>query len=236
MRMGRLLGAGRTADVYEIEDGAGEGLGADGIAWVLRRYRVDRGDATAEAEVMEYVRGHGYAVPRVHAATRTDLVMERLQGPNMVEAFAAGDLGPAAAGAVLARLLHDLHALPPRRSTDPATRLLHLDLHPENVILTPQGPRVIDWENAEEGPPGLDWGTSAVILAQVAVADDDPRAELAHSTLTALLSHRTASSTSTLTEEGLSEARARRAANPTMSEREVQLLGEAEKLIRELAS
>lgn len=28
---------------------------------------------------------------------------------------------------------------------------------------------VIDWPNAEEGPPALDWAMSAVILAQVAV-------------------------------------------------------------------
>ncbi|MFF4396554.1 phosphotransferase family protein [Streptomyces sp. NPDC001480] len=74
--------------------------------------------------------------------------------------------------AELARLLRLLHAVPARDSADPGARVLHLDLHPDNVILTPDGPRVIDWSNAEDGPPGLDWGTSAVILAQVAVGDD----------------------------------------------------------------
>lgn len=37
---------------------------------------------------------------------------------------------------------------------------------------------------------------------------------------------------SRLTDDGLTEARRRRAANPTMSRREVELPGEAEELIR----
>jgi hypothetical protein len=54
------------------------------------------------------------------------------------------------------------------------------------VILTPDGPRVIDWANTEEGDPGLDWGMSAVILAQVAV-DEEGLAEPARALLAALL-------------------------------------------------
>ncbi|MDG5804343.1 phosphotransferase [Streptomyces ossamyceticus] len=243
MRTGRLLGAGRTADVYEMADDVTEG-GPPGEAvheagghgtWVLRRYRDGWGDARAEAEVMEHVRAHGYPVPRVRTATRADLVLERLSGPTMLDAIAAGALPPAEAGAELARLLHALHALPPRRSTDPATRVLHLDLHPENVLLTPHGPRVIDWANAEEGPPGLDWGVSAVILAQVAAdaADTaDPRAPLAHAALTGLLTHQPRNAFSALTEEALTEAITRRSKNPTMSAREVRLLDRARELIR----
>ena len=66
MRTGRLLGSGRSADVYEIDE-----------AWVLRRDRGGWGDATAEAVVMRHVHEHGYPVPGVRAATRADLVMER---------------------------------------------------------------------------------------------------------------------------------------------------------------
>ncbi|SPF06062.1 phosphotransferase [Streptomyces sp. MA5143a] len=258
MRTGRLLGAGRTADVYELENkrprtpqhgeaaqgagvhGADRGADVQGVdrgadahgAWVLRRYRDGRGDARAEAEIMEHVRAHGYPVPRVRAATRTDLILERLSGPTMLEAIAAGALPPAAAGAELARLLHALHALPPRRSTDPATRVLHLDLHPENVLLAPDGLGVIDWANAEEGPPGLDWGMSAVILAQVAADTADPRAHLAHTVLTGLLTHQSSSGPSTLTDEGLTEAITRRSKNPTMSTREIRLLNQVKELIR----
>ncbi|WP_159767075.1 phosphotransferase [Streptomyces sp. HM190] len=258
MRTGRLLGAGRTADVYELTDDVAEGCVAEGRApgvhgtgvhgiggpgaWALRRYRDGWGDARAEAEVMEHVRAHGYPVPRVRTATRTDLVLERLSGPTMLEAIAAGALPPREAGAELARLLCALHTLPPRRSSDSTARVLHLDLHPENVLLTPDGPRVIDWANAEEGPPGLDWGMSAVILAQVAADPADPRAPLAHAVLTGLLSHRPPEPASGLTddglpeggltEDGLAEAITRRSRNPTMSAREVRLLDLAEELIR----
>ncbi|PAZ13140.1 phosphotransferase enzyme family protein [Streptomyces sp. SA15] len=267
---GRLLGSGRAADVYEIDE-----------AWVLRRNREGWGDALAEGAVMEHVRRHGYPAPRVRlsASTRTDLVMERLSGPTMLEALGSGRtdareslchisgrisarrlvraiarrrsalvaeprgrFGNAAsvrarrrapgrgcdtgsqAGDVLAGLLRRLHAIPARH---PSTRrVLHLDLHPDNVILTPDGPYVIDWTNTEEGDPGLDWGMSAVILAQVAVSAE-ALAGTARALLAALLAD-----ASDLTGEGLAEARRRRAANPTMSRREVELLGDAEELVR----
>ena len=35
-------------------------------------------------------------------------------------------------------------------------RLLHLDLHPLNVIMSPRGPIVIDWPNARRGHPMAD--------------------------------------------------------------------------------
>ncbi|WP_405858957.1 phosphotransferase [Streptomyces sp. NBC_01515] len=217
---GKLIGSGRTADVYEIDE-----------AWVLRRNREDWGDAAAEGAVMEHVRAHGYPVPRVRmgdaGASRTDLVMERLTGPTMLEALVAGATDVVRAGTVLASLLRQLHAVPGRR---PGTRVLHLDLHPENVILTPDGPRVIDWATAEDGDPGLDWGLSAMILAQIAVDDDRPVAGPARALLVSLLAD-----PSGLTGEGVSEARRRRAVNPTMTAREVELLGAAEELVRSVA-
>ncbi|MDX2551283.1 phosphotransferase [Streptomyces stelliscabiei] len=229
---------------------------------MLRRYRNDDwGDAAAEAEVMAYVRGHGYPVPRVRSATRTEMVLERLSGPTMLEALVTGLLDPARAGATSARLLHALHALPPRdramrlppdrtapgpgapgdetcpapTGATPPRHVLHLDLHPDNVILTPHGPQVIDWSNAEDGPPGLDWGMSAVILAQVAVDTADLRAGIARATLVSLLAHQPGGP-SALTEAGLVEAGRRRAATPTMTAPEIELIGEAQELVRSLAS
>ena len=210
---GRLIGSGRASDVYEIDD-----------AWVLRRDREGYADALAEAAVMERVRAHGYPVPRVRTAdsSRSDLVMQRLHGPTMLAAFAAGRIDARDAGEMLAGLLRRLHAVP--------GRVVHLDLHPDNVMLTADGPYVIDWANAEEGDPGLDWGMSAVILAQVAVGDE-PIAGPARAMLAALLADPSA-----LTEEGLVEARGRRAVNPTMSRRETELLGAADELIRTFLS
>ncbi|MEU3616494.1 phosphotransferase [Streptomyces sp. NPDC006872] len=215
--VGRLLGSGRTADVYEIDE-----------AWVLRRDREGWGDAAVEAAVMAYVRAYGYPAPAVRpSGSRTELVMERLDGPTMLQAFAAGALDAEEAGATLARLLRALHAVPGRVSA--GARILHLDLHPDNVMLTADGPRVIDWANAEEGDPGLDWGMSAVILAQVAVSPQ-PIADPARAMLTALLAD-----PSDLTEEGLAEALRRRAVNPTMSREETELLVPAAELIRSTA-
>ena len=220
VKLGRLLGSGRSADVYEIDG-----------TWVLRRYRHPHGDAAAEALVMGHLRDHGYPVPGVRAATRGDLVMERLYGPTMLDALVAGRLGPEEAGAILARLLRELHALPARRSAAPAVRILHLDLHPLNVIMTADGPRVIDWANVEEGSPGLDWGMSAVILAQAAVVGE-PHVDGVRELLGAMLAGQAGAAA--LTEEGLAQARSRREVNPTMSDREVEALGEAEALVRAL--
>ncbi|WP_217210382.1 phosphotransferase [Streptomyces sp. AC550_RSS872] len=205
----RLLGSGRASDVYEIDE-----------AWVLRHDREGYSDAHAEAALMERLHAHGYPVPRVRLAdcSRSELVMERLYGPTMLEAFVAGRTDAREAGATLARLLRQLHAVP--------GRVVHLDLHPENVMLTADGPYVIDWANAEEGHPGLDWGMSAMILAQVALAGEQ-FATPARAMLAALLAD-----PSDLTEDGLTKARRRRAANPTMSAREVEVLGAAEELVR----
>jgi aminoglycoside phosphotransferase (APT) family kinase protein len=46
----------------------------------------------------------------------------------------------------------------------PVPRVLHLDFHPANVILTARGPVVIDWSNAVAGQPGLDLAKTVVTL------------------------------------------------------------------------
>jgi Ser/Thr protein kinase RdoA (MazF antagonist) len=130
----------------------------------------------------------------------------------------------AEAGAVLADLLIRLHAVPPREAgtgtatagtgTGPAaagTAILHLDLHPLNVISTPDGPVVIDWTNTQQGPPALDWAMSALILAQVALDGSEP-ARPADELLTALLAHRPAEAV--LDGGVMAQARAARAADP----------------------
>ncbi|MFE1290760.1 phosphotransferase [Streptomyces sp. NPDC058751] len=218
MRTGRLLGSGRSADVYEIDE-----------AWVLRRDRAGRGDAAAEAAVMQHLRSHGYPVPGVRAAARGDLVMERLSGPTVLEAFGQGLLSAQEAGLVLARLLRKLHAVPALISADPGVRVLHLDLHPGNVMLTPDGPKVIGWSGAEEGAPALDWAMSAVILARVAVGGE-AAGDVAGEVLEALLD----GNEDQVTEAGLLEAGRRRAADPAASADEAGLLGEADELVREL--
>lgn len=221
MDTGHLLGSGRSADVYALDD-----------SWVLRRYR-DGYDTTPELAVMSYLSAFGYPVPRIgpppDGAGPGDLVLQRLTGPTLSEALTAGTLDAREGGELLAGLLRDLHALPPRLSPDPEVRILHLDLHPENVMLTARGPVVIDWTNTTEGPPGLDRAMSALILAQVSLSPDFPAAAAVRTLLTALLT--AMADDGGISDDELAVAAARRSADPYMTTSERSALGEAMELV-----
>ncbi|MFJ6611678.1 phosphotransferase [Streptomyces sp. NPDC091289] len=221
MHTGQLLGSGRTADVYALDG-----------SWVLRRYR-DRADTTEELAVMSYVGAFGFPVPRIgppaEGARPTDLVLQRLTGPTLAEALLAGRVGAAEAGALLARLLRELHAIPPRVSANPEDCVLHLDLHPQNVILSQDGAVVIDWDTAAEGPPGLDRAMSALILARVALDPEFPAGADVRPLLAALLTE--------LADDGgasaadLALARTRQQANPHLTDHERGCLDRAVDLV-----
>ena len=121
---------------------------------------------------MEYARANGYPVPAVEEISDdgTDLVMERLTGPSMVVAISRRPwtlLHHASVLADLHRRLHDIpapHWLPPAPCGE-GDRLLHLDLHPLNVMLAARGPVVIDWPNAARGEGPIDVALTWVLLA-----------------------------------------------------------------------
>jgi aminoglycoside phosphotransferase (APT) family kinase protein len=152
----QLIGVGRTADVYAI-----------GHDRVVRRYRVPI-DVRAEAELMTYLAGAGYPVPAVYDAEGTDLVMERLNGRDMLADLGARPWRAREHARTLAALhdrLHAIEAPPGLRPFGPGDRVLHLDLHPANVMLTTRGPVVIDWVNAHTGAPGADVAMAYLIMA-----------------------------------------------------------------------
>jgi aminoglycoside phosphotransferase (APT) family kinase protein len=211
----KLLGSGRTADVYD-----------QGIDRVLRRYR-NGISAEPEAAVMTYVGGFGYPVPKVFQVAGPDMLMERLHGPTMLQAMVTGLLAPAYAIEQLAALHRALHELPPRLSTDPAYTVVHLDLHPENVIMTERGPMVIDWSNAGDGPAGLDVAVSALIMAEVAVDPDHPVATAARQVVPLFLS-----CAGRPTDALVDVALAMRLANPVLGDAEKQRLPQAADLLR----
>jgi aminoglycoside phosphotransferase (APT) family kinase protein len=156
--------------------------------------------------------------------------MERLTGPVLLDAVTAGDCAPGAAGRVCRSASTRLHALP-SRSGEPDERVLHLDLHPANVVLTPRGPVLIDWTNATDGPPDLDVALTAVILAQAAADPAHEHAAVAAPMLAAFLP----------TAGGrplrmLDRALARRAADPMLTAAEVDLLDAAAALVVATAS
>jgi streptomycin 6-kinase len=152
----KLLAAGRASEVFDLGDGR-----------VLRRFRAG-GDPEREALVMEHARRHGYPVPRVLEVTADALVLERIAGRTMVQELRRRPWRVGRNAAVLARLhqqLHELRGPAALPAVSEGDRLLHLDLHPENVILSPSGPVVIDWTNARRGDPRLDVALTWVIAA-----------------------------------------------------------------------
>jgi aminoglycoside phosphotransferase (APT) family kinase protein len=156
---GRLLARGRAADVFE----AGPGR-------VLRRYRPgEPHDAADEAAVMEHARRQGFPVPKVHDAGGTDIVLERINGPTMLADLGRRPWRVRGHGALLASLHRRLHAIPaPAGLRCPFGRgecLVHLDLHPDNVLLSDGGPVVIDWSNASRGEAADDVALTWVIVA-----------------------------------------------------------------------
>jgi aminoglycoside phosphotransferase (APT) family kinase protein len=151
---GPLLASGRDADVFGYRAGL-----------VLRRYRRARG-TEREAAVMEHARGHGFPVPRVLEANETDIVMERVSGPTMLTDIARRPWMLLYHARTLADLHQRLHQIPPpgwlTHSLDGGRELVHLDLHPDNVMLSAGGPMVIDWANAGRGH-----GTTDVALTWI---------------------------------------------------------------------
>jgi aminoglycoside phosphotransferase (APT) family kinase protein len=154
----RPLASGRDCDVFALADGR-----------VVRSYHDGR-SARAEAELVQAVHALGYPVPRVDEWDGPRIVMERIDGPTLGEQLFAGVVSVEQAARTTAELQARLHALP----WPGGESLLHLDLHPLNVLVSASGPVVIDWTNARPGPPGLDAAMTAVILAGVTVTGEFP--------------------------------------------------------------
>jgi aminoglycoside phosphotransferase (APT) family kinase protein len=171
----QLLAAGRASEILDLGDGR-----------VLRRFK-SVGNPEREALVMRYARGHGYPVPAVLEVGVDSLVLERIEGPTMLQMVLEDQRALATQARVLAELHEELHRIeapdgfPAWGSGD---RLLHLDLHPENVILSPAGPVVIDWTNARRGEAMLD-----VAYTWLIVATSDGGGQLALDFAEAFLSH-----------------------------------------------
>jgi aminoglycoside phosphotransferase (APT) family kinase protein len=148
---GPLVGRGRAADVYDVGGGR-----------VLRRYRSAH-DSAPEAELMRHVAAHGFPVPEVHDVDGRDLVMERVAGPSQLDVLPHRPWLASTFGRELADLHGRLDAVPPLAGRP--GRILHLDLHPGNVLRTAAGPVVIDWSNATVGDRADDVATTWLLLA-----------------------------------------------------------------------
>lgn len=186
---GRLIGAGRAADVYDLGGGR-----------VLRRYRIVAAAASPEvtarvheqvmreARLMRFLRDAGLAVPEVFDAGGADLIMARIDGTDLLTDLSRRPWRAAGHAVTLARMHDQLHEIPAPdwlerpfapgegagagagKSAD-GDRVMHLDLHPGNVMTTAAGPMIIDWSNGAAGPPGADVAMASLIMA-VSEVDD----------------------------------------------------------------
>ena len=172
---GTLVAAGRASEVFDLGDGR-----------VLRRFKRG-GYPQREALVMQHARLRGYPVPEVVEIRADALVLQKIEGPTMWEATRrrpATVQEHATALAQLHRELHEIdapHGLPAVGDGD---HLLHLDLHPANVILSAEGPVVVDWTNARRGDRAFD-----VAITWVIGATSTGRGRLGRSFLLQFLSH-----------------------------------------------
>jgi tRNA A-37 threonylcarbamoyl transferase component Bud32 len=157
--LGRPIAAGRAADIFDLGDGK-----------VLRRYRTDI-DVGPEHRLMTELFEAGFPVPKVHDGGGRDLVMDLVPGPTMADDFSRRPWKLESHVRELATLQIRLGELPAPDSVRTApgvpegSSILHLDLHPMNVIVSPDGPVVIDWTNARRGHADFDAGMTYVLAA-----------------------------------------------------------------------
>lgn len=137
---------------------------------------------------------------------RFGFVLQRLEGPTLLELLQSGAKTPEEAGAVLAPLYMCVHqATPPAealflrdwvdaaaRSSDlipqhiaagvlawldllqPGDGLCHCDLHPANVIMSPEGPKIVDWTAAVRAPAIVDLARCHLTLTEFIPEDYEP--------------------------------------------------------------
>jgi aminoglycoside phosphotransferase (APT) family kinase protein len=156
----RVFAAGRDAEMVDVGGGR-----------LLRRPRSPR-SLEGEAVVMRMARAAGYPVPEVVEVRPDGMVMERIDGPTMLDDLGAHPWRVRRHARALADLHRRLHAIPaagalPARfgPPGPGDVLVHGDLHPANVLLSPAGPVVIDWSSAGRGPAAADVADAWLILA-----------------------------------------------------------------------
>lgn len=169
--VGALVASGRSADVYDYGPGR-----------VLRRRRKSPVGA-AEPTVMRAVGAAGYPVPGVHRVDGHDMVLDRIDGVDLLTVLGKKPWLAWRTGRTLADLHERLVEVRVDRTdaavselpirVEPGEVFFHGDLHPGNVIDSPDGPIVIDWESAGLGARDADVATTWLLM-EIAEPDDVP--------------------------------------------------------------
>lgn len=201
MNLGKLLGAGRTSEVFAY--------GEDSAVKVLRP-EVPGEWADLEANLTATVGDQGLPAPEVRGVIeiegRNAIVFERIDGPSMWQQLCAGQRGVIELAAELAQVhrqiqqaglsqgVPDMVVRLRGKIADAAqlsvahreegqglvgalprgAALLHGDLHPANVLVGSNGPVVIDWFDASIGHPIADIVRSSILLRPPAGTSELP--------------------------------------------------------------
>ena len=147
--LGEVTLEGRSAIVLSRHDGPT-------LAQLVRTRAVT--PAQAGTLLAELALAVHRTVPPPGVISHRDLMLALLQSP--------GNLLPQPLAPVVHALLDGL---------PPEDGLCHGDLHPGNVIMTADGPRLIDWTRSRRAGAALDLGHCRVVLTDLIPADhDDP--------------------------------------------------------------
>ena len=192
MSLGKLIGEGKVAEVFEHGEGR-----------VLKLYRAGYppSEARREAAVLDVLEAAGIAAPRAFDIVQIDgrwgVVMPRIEGRPFAGPMLADPANLPTYLAAMARLHIAIHAAPGeamaplrvrlarkieasglaepvrRRLRDRISRLpdgnrvLHGDFHPYNILGDLEGAVVVDWLDATCGPPAADLCRSWLLMQVV---------------------------------------------------------------------
>jgi len=153
---GALIGQGRDGDVREF--------GQDKVIRVSR----SGADLRAQFALMRHLADSGYPVPRVYPHHDPSVaVMDRIDGVTMMADLAAKPWKLRSHAKTLYKLheqLREVEAPAGLKRLGNGNELLHLDLHPNNILITANGPVVIDWDYAAVGSGDLDVALTWVVI------------------------------------------------------------------------
>jgi tRNA A-37 threonylcarbamoyl transferase component Bud32 len=171
MKKGPLVGTGRTAEVFAWGD--------DRVLKLFMEWCPD-GWIEREERFSRVVYESGLPAPAVEGIIEVDgrrgIIFERVEGNLMLEEMGVKPDEAPRYAEILAELHTSIHSheipnLPSLRDMiernirqalhvlnqrKDGTTLCHYDLHPMNVIMSPQEPIIIDWMSACQGNPHAD--------------------------------------------------------------------------------
>ncbi|MHA1501825.1 MAG: aminoglycoside phosphotransferase family protein [Candidatus Heimdallarchaeota archaeon] len=200
MKIGKLIGRGRTADVFEMDDNK-----------ILKLYHENfpKRAVQSEYDTSNYIQDHLSIVPRVFDLIeyqgKNGIIFEKIEGIALLEYLVNNPFQIFKIAKQIAKLQVEIHNLEFKendlqksyfeydikncKKIDEQTKeiilemldklpadnkLCHRDFHPDNVMRSSKGLIVIDWMTATSGSPAGDVARSYYILKHGAPMDSVP--------------------------------------------------------------